>query len=108
LAIRDEAMIDFEFHPVEPSYPFRIRFNSINLNRSFQFEVFINGRKIDLLASDGIYSGVIPNSVLRDGMNEFRLKAPVDPQYFGLSVIVDWFEVGERPVVALIKGLPLP
>jgi hypothetical protein len=107
-AIRDEAMIDFEFHPVEPSYPFRIRFNFINLNRSFQFEVFINGRKIDLLASDGIYSGVIPSSVLRDGMNEFRLKAPVDPQYFGLSVIVDWFEVGERPVVALFKGLPLP
>jgi hypothetical protein len=107
-ANRDEAMIDFEFHPVKPSYPFRIRFNFINLNGSYQFEVFINGRKIDLMASDGVYSGVIPPHVLRDGMNEFRLKAPVDPRYYGLSVMVDWFEVGERPVVALIKGLPLP
>jgi hypothetical protein len=107
-ANRDEATIDFEFHPVKPSYPFRIRFNSVNPNGSFQFEVLINGRKIDLLGSDGIYSGVIPRSVLRDGMNEFRLKAPVDPQNYGLSVMVDWFEVGERPIVTLIKGLPLP
>jgi hypothetical protein len=34
--------------------------------------------------------------VLRDGMNEFRLKAPVDPQNYGLSAMVDWFEVGKR------------
>ena len=47
------------------------------------------------MISDGIYRGVIPPSVLRDGMNEFRLKAPVDPQNYGLSAKVDWFEVGE-------------
>jgi hypothetical protein len=107
-ANRDEATIDFEFHPVKPSYPFRIRFNSINLNEPYQFEVFINRQKIDLIASDGVYSGVIPPSVLRDGMNEFRLIAPVNPQYYGLSVQVDWFEVGERPFVRFIKGVPLP
>ena len=60
------------------------------------------------MASDGVYSGVIPPSVLRDGMNEFRLKAPIDPQYYGLSAMVDWFEVGGRPIVTLIKNLPLP
>jgi hypothetical protein len=108
-ANHDEAMIDFEFHPVKPSYPFRIRFtNFINPNVPNQFEVFINGRKIDLMPADGVYSGVIPPSVLRDGMNEFRLKAPVDPQNYGLSAMVDWFEVGERPVVTFIKSLPLP
>jgi len=108
-ANRDEATIDFEFHPAKPSYPFRIRFdNFINQNEPYQFEVFINGRKIDLTASDGVYSGVIPPSVLRDGINEFRLKAPVDPQNYGLSAMVDWFELGERPVMALIKNLPLP
>jgi hypothetical protein len=101
-------VIDFEFHPVKPSYPFRIRFSQfINPNGANQFEVFINGRKIDLTASDGIYSGVIPPSVLRDGMNEFRLKAPVDSHY-GLSAMVDWFEVGERPIVTFTKSLPLP
>jgi hypothetical protein len=108
-ANRDEAVIDFEFHSVNPSYPFRIRFNQfINPNGPNQFEVFINGRKIDLMAADGVYSGVIPSSVLRDGMNEFRLKMPVDPQNYGLSAMVDWFEVGERPVVTFIKSLPLP
>jgi hypothetical protein len=108
-ANRDEAVIDFEFHPVKPSYPFRIRFSHfINRNGPNQFEVFINGREIDLMASDGIYSGVIPPSVLRDGMNEFRLKAPVDRQNYGLSAMVDWFEVGERPIVTFINRLPLP
>jgi hypothetical protein len=93
----DEAVIDFEFHPVQPSYPFRIRFSRfINRNVPNQFEVCINGRKIDLVASGLIYSGIIPPSVLRDGMNEFRLKAPVDPQNYGLSAMVDWFEVGKR------------
>ena len=103
-------MIDFEFHPVKPSYTFRIRFTQfINPNGANQFEVLINGRKIDIMASEeGIYSGVIPPSVLRDGMNEFRLKVPVDPQNYGLSAMVDWFEVGERPIVTFIKSLPLP
>ena len=103
----DEAVIDFEFHPVKPSYPFRIRFsNFINRNIPNQFEVFINERKIDLTASDGIYSGVIPPSVLRDGMNEFRLKAPVDPQNYGLSAMVDWFEIGARTLpIKLTDGL---
>jgi hypothetical protein len=107
-ANRDEATIDFEFHPVKPSYPFRIRVNFINLNKPYQFELFINGRKIDLMASDGVYSGIIPPAVLHDGMNEFRLKAPVDPRHYGLSARVDWFEVGERPAVPFINGLRLP
>ena len=106
-ANRDEAVIDFEFRPVKPSYPFRIRF-SLFSNRDLpnQFEVFINGRKIDLMASDGIYSGVIPPSVLRDGTNEFRFKAPVDPQNYGLSAKVDGFEIGEpTSPIKLTHGL---
>jgi hypothetical protein len=109
-ANRDEAVIDFEFHPVKPSYPFRIRFGLFS-NRDLpnQFEVLINGRKIDLMASDGIYSGVIPPSVLRDGMNEFHLKAPVDPHYYGLSAMVDFFEIGEPTLpIRLTDGLLAP
>ena len=102
-----EAVIDFEFRPVKPSYPFRIRFRfHLVRNVPSQFEVFINGREIDLTGLGRGLFGVIPSSVLCDDMKS--QKAPVDPQYFGLSVIVDWFEVGERPVVALFKGLPLP
>jgi hypothetical protein len=106
-ANRDEAVIDFQFHPIKPSYPFRIRFSSfINRTVPNQFGVFINGRNIDLMASDGIYSGVIPPSVLRDGTNEFRFKAPVDPQNYGLSATVDGFEIGEpTSPIKLTHGL---
>jgi hypothetical protein len=39
-------------------------------------------------------------------LNEFRLKAPVDPHYYGLSAMVDLFEIGEPTLpIKLTDGL---
>lgn len=97
-ANRDEAVIDFEFQPTQRYYPLRVRFNGfINPNITHQFRILINGQHIDLTGSDGVYSGMVPSSVLRTGINEFRLIAPVDPKNFGLSAKMDWFELGVKP-----------
>lgn len=85
----------FNLAPIDKPYVLRGRFQVI-VNESIRQSIRIRLNQRDLkyrLLDKGMFEAEIPRNILMQGINTIEFNSLTDPNYFGLSAGLEWFEV---------------
>ncbi len=94
----DTATLDFTLDPYPGMYRLRGQFMAFAGDAARNgLVVMINRHPVSMKLTDqGTFAADVPAAWLRKGVNEFAVSAPVNQEYYGLSVQLDWFDLQPR------------
>lgn len=94
----DTATIDFSLDPHPGGYRLRGQFMTFASDAvRAGAVVLINGHTVTMkISPDNTFEADVPEAWLLKGVNEFAVRAPVNNEYYGLSLQLDWFDLQPR------------